>query len=281
MQAALIAKDSDTDALKDWEETLWQTDPENPDSDGDGTPDGEEVAERRNPLLAGPDDAIDEAVIASSTQSTTDLSETERLARSIFTQYLESGGQGGIVTSEAAAQLILPNLLRLQGSDATKISATYTWDDVVGVPETDTSLHAYGNNVGGVFKGKATENNNEILALMQFAQTGDPASMKSLESVIVAYMSRIATLRAIPVPESLVSVHVILLNALVDIHDGLIGFSKLTSDPIQTLLTITRYRAGTDTMASSLQAIAAYLIEHDITFAQSEDGARLIYAAQQ
>ena len=63
--------DSDSDGLKDWEETLRKTNPQNPDSDSDGTFDGEEVAKGRNPLLAGPNDFIKEkiAIIKPSDQS--------------------------------------------------------------------------------------------------------------------------------------------------------------------------------------------------------------------
>ncbi len=55
-------KDSDNDGLKDWEEALWKTDPQNQDSDGDGTPDGKEVAEGRNPAVPGPDDSLSSAL---------------------------------------------------------------------------------------------------------------------------------------------------------------------------------------------------------------------------
>lgn len=48
--------DPDHDGLKNWEEALWKTDPNNPDTDGDGTPDGQEIKENRDPLKAGPDD---------------------------------------------------------------------------------------------------------------------------------------------------------------------------------------------------------------------------------
>ena len=49
--SALLAKDGDSDGLKDWEEQLWKTDPYNPDTDGDGLNDGEEVLQfNSNPL---------------------------------------------------------------------------------------------------------------------------------------------------------------------------------------------------------------------------------------
>lgn len=50
--------DPDHDGLKNWEEALWKTDPNNPDTDGDGTPDGQEIKEGRNPLKPGPDDKL-------------------------------------------------------------------------------------------------------------------------------------------------------------------------------------------------------------------------------
>ena len=50
--------DADKDGLKYWEEALWKTDPNNPDTDGDGTSDGQEVKEGRDPNVAGPDDKL-------------------------------------------------------------------------------------------------------------------------------------------------------------------------------------------------------------------------------
>ncbi len=51
-----LIKDSDNDGLLDWEEKVYGTDPNNPDTDGDGTTDGEEIKQHRDPLVAGPND---------------------------------------------------------------------------------------------------------------------------------------------------------------------------------------------------------------------------------
>lgn len=50
--------DADADGLLGWEENLWGTDVHNPDSDGDGTPDGDEVRNGRDPTIAPPDTRI-------------------------------------------------------------------------------------------------------------------------------------------------------------------------------------------------------------------------------
>lgn len=51
--------DDDRDGLTLREEEYWRTDPKNPDSDGDGFLDGEEVASGHHPLTAGPNDWLD------------------------------------------------------------------------------------------------------------------------------------------------------------------------------------------------------------------------------
>lgn len=51
--------DSDKDGLIDRDEVYWRTDINNPDTDGDGFKDGEEVLTGHNPLVKGPDDFLD------------------------------------------------------------------------------------------------------------------------------------------------------------------------------------------------------------------------------
>lgn len=51
--------DADTDGLKNWEEEIYKTDPRNPDTDGDGYLDGEEIASGYDPAIKAPDDALE------------------------------------------------------------------------------------------------------------------------------------------------------------------------------------------------------------------------------
>ncbi len=51
-------KDSDNDGLKDWEEELYKTNPNNPDTDADGYLDGEEINSGHNPLVKAPGDKL-------------------------------------------------------------------------------------------------------------------------------------------------------------------------------------------------------------------------------
>ncbi len=59
LSALLSSNDADRDGLSDSEESVWNADFQNPDTDGDGYLDGEEVASGHNPTVPGPDDYID------------------------------------------------------------------------------------------------------------------------------------------------------------------------------------------------------------------------------
>jgi len=106
------AGDTDKDGLKDWEEILWKTDAKNPDSDGDGTPDGAEVIEGRDPTIAGPDDGL-----ASRTMETTepifgagndeDLTFSDATTREFFINYLSlKDPSGGSITEQQKDALV-------------------------------------------------------------------------------------------------------------------------------------------------------------------------------
>lgn len=53
-----IDNDRDDDGLDNTEESYWNTDFQNPDTDGDGFLDGEEIASGHDPLIPGPEDFL-------------------------------------------------------------------------------------------------------------------------------------------------------------------------------------------------------------------------------
>ncbi|OGD66657.1 hypothetical protein A2Z61_00915, partial [Candidatus Campbellbacteria bacterium RIFCSPLOWO2_02_35_12] len=89
----IAEKDSDRDGLKDWEEALWGSDPHNPDTDGDRTPDGEEVVVGRNPIIAGPNDKLYNTLALKKKEDDNkypekDLTATDLFAQNLFAEYL-------------------------------------------------------------------------------------------------------------------------------------------------------------------------------------------------
>ena len=86
--------DSDCDGLTNAEEKLYGTDPNNPDTDGDGYSDGIEVASGYDPLKAAPNDKLSTSTVASADSSRTpteNTSLTDTFSQDLQT-YLSSKG---------------------------------------------------------------------------------------------------------------------------------------------------------------------------------------------
>lgn len=66
------AGDSDFDGLTNADETLWGTNPNTQDTDGDGYKDGEEVAANHNPTIPGPNDKLPELTSSTPAQTSFD-----------------------------------------------------------------------------------------------------------------------------------------------------------------------------------------------------------------
>lgn len=78
-----VEEDADHDGLKNTEESYWNTDFQNPDTDGDGFLDGEETISGHDPLKPGPDDILSSGNI---TESLADL-----ITAGVYTQDLKPG----------------------------------------------------------------------------------------------------------------------------------------------------------------------------------------------
>ena len=107
-ESPALAKDSDNDGLKDWEEELWKTDKNKADTDGDGTLDGQEIKLGRNPLVKGPNDKLSKETVADkvNTQTEKDLTDTEKFSRELFLKII-AAKQNNTAPSEADVQEFL------------------------------------------------------------------------------------------------------------------------------------------------------------------------------
>jgi hypothetical protein len=97
---AKVSDDADNDGLKDTEESYWNTDPNNPDSDGDGYLDGEEVVTGHNPLIPSPEDKIDYG-----------LNLTERLSEVTLSGLIEGSLKPSNSSFNDSVNLVIDDLL--------------------------------------------------------------------------------------------------------------------------------------------------------------------------
>lgn len=111
----LYARDSDNDGLKDWEEVLWNTDPNIADTNGNGVSDGEEVRLGRNPITSLP--LLEEETTRLKGEVYADLKETKLSKPAEPPTLAPSNSNSGVVVqnkpSEQPSQSGNPNLINL------------------------------------------------------------------------------------------------------------------------------------------------------------------------
>lgn len=83
-----LLKDPDGDGLKNWEEAIWNTSPNNPDTDGDGVRDGDEVSIESDPIVKGRGERVS---LSTDGTATADLTR-EILANGTFEEILQGEG---------------------------------------------------------------------------------------------------------------------------------------------------------------------------------------------
>jgi len=265
---ALSDADADGDSLLDWEELLWETDSGNPDTDGDGTPDGEEVSAGRNPSIPGPGDTfVFSSAVASSGQRATsseEATQTERFGEAFITTYLNSKVVGGSFTaqSDLFSALAIPALPPIPAPLSSELRTA---------PVSERSVHDYGNAIGAILKRNAPGTENELIVMLTALRDDDPSRLAALERTVVAYERNAADLLAVSVPEDRVSGHLALVYAFSLVARDIETMARFYDDPLTGLAGIESYFATSEQLTASLDALRAYLTRLT-SFAPHEDG---------
>ena len=256
--------DNDNDGLLAWEETLYGTNPNNPDTDGDGTPDGEEVALDRDPTIAGPDDAfkVVPPVI------TTEMTEEEMLAleREFLNDYLK----------ERAGEVEELTITDLLGEyDPGEITAHYTLNNVHSISvESDDDIRAYGNAMGSIFNKYADEKEyySEFEIFEAALRDNDPSQMGKLKLMSVAYDNLARELLALEVPFGNAENHLVFVNAYDVLSQAVAGMADFFDNPVRGGGAYQAYLVHIAAIKAAFMATTDYFTRYDILFEEGEAG---------
>lgn len=282
-----LALDSDIDGLKDWEETLWKTDPKMTDTDKDGTNDGEEVNLYRDPLKANtspqgqtPNDKIDEKIILDEKKAEEDFSKltaTEKMSRELFSQYIATKKIDSPL-SELEKQTIIESVL----SDLPQITLrVYTEKDILILPLSDNeSLRVYSNNVANIIlTGIKNEVENIGPIITDLDNIKDDTKLteetkeifKRFSPLIEKNKKIVASLLEITVPEILLTEHLKLLNAFQDTYQSLDLMQKSAEDIITLVPILKHYESSVQNLSDSIMGLATKLTLLKITYTNKTD----------
>lgn len=193
-------EDSDQDGLSDLLENLYTSNPRQPDSDGDGTLDGAEVAVDRDPTVAGPNDAL----------ATTTADKIVVQLSTYTGRYLAS---------------LPPNLSQDEILNKARVEAFVNENkgellpavDVATVKTTSDSgkeaIAAYLDSISSAHNSALTAVTSTDIEAAFRAYHADPQGSKELQTIYDKLRKNVSTLQAIPVPEEAKELHVRLLAA--------------------------------------------------------------------
>lgn len=233
----LAQTDQDGDGLADWEEELWQTNPQNPDSDGDGTSDGAEVSAGRDPRLAGPDDQ---------------LTNPDRRLQALVRNAVKTQGRP---LASAAGTSDLPTT-NFRSEDLTLASA-----------ETAATLAAYAEGLNGIIAAYAANHQgNPAAAAVRFLDQNDPAAAAELQLAAAQHLALLRNLLALPVPASAATLHLALVNQLAEAAEDAYFLAQLESEPVLALESARTYTAKYWAFLYQLTEVKKYFTSRQIDF---------------
>jgi hypothetical protein len=247
-------KDSDEDGLLDWEESIWGTDPNNPDTDGDGTNDNEEINNDRNPLLAGPDDrdiSFEEKAIERILENNLDKNGlTNQVAESFADDYFNARANGKL-TQEDKDQLI--NQITKDAFEEINIEGIYTIDSI----ETFNPV----NNGEKLITYADLLIARQINALAITISVEENTDYEYLGNEIIKISSKIVSIET---PQQIDDLHLYLANNYYKLGVSMKNFEREKEDPLYSLLSIKKYEEAQNNIKDINIQINNFLKENGI-----------------
>ncbi|MBI4032214.1 hypothetical protein HY374_00740 [Candidatus Berkelbacteria bacterium] len=275
-------RDDDADGLKNWGEALWGADPKNADTDGDGTPDGTETRESRDPTKPGPNDHAAPLV--------------KRLAE------FDPTGEEPNLTTELAAKIngaVSPNLLSrikngarpedigelfsaISTSNVEKIFGpieTVKANELAVSPASGTeAVRTYFNAVYDVYAATLVKLPADDLAILVLAvQANDFSKLGQIDAVIAALDQSIRQVKALAVPKGYEEFAVRELNYLLRTRRLVSLFRRADQDPLAAMIAAQLRVDLMGEVRKFHEETGRALAAKGITFDTSESGYQLFY----
>lgn len=233
-----LKEDSDGDGLKDWEEILWKTDLNNPDTDGDGTDDNTEILSGRNPLIAGPNDFLDKKISPLNQETAQNnnsaenkpLTQTDLLSQELFAGYvtLKQNDQLGTNQEEEFIKNLLEKHLFLTPNPID----VYTENDLkIAQNNPPDSFQKYIANLKKI-AGKGDTLENDLIIVKTALETKSYQELEKLDSNIKAYTDMLEQLLAMEIPTELISFHLKITNTFNNMIQNVSEMRLIMDDPI-------------------------------------------------
>ncbi|MBI3572198.1 hypothetical protein HY091_01525 [Candidatus Kaiserbacteria bacterium] len=284
---AIAAKDSDNDGLPDWEEALYGTDPNNPDSRGLGMTDGDAVAKglivpkaiAEVPTAPAPSPSTSGVNYAAfGLTPPTEGTLTDIFAKNFFALYLaaKQGNNGAALPQSQISALAAQAINNLSAS----ISPAPDFKSSADLRTTDSgadALLAYAASAEAILRASSVKLPKSELLYLQDAVTNDDSSaIENITKIAGAYRTIAAGIAALPVPQELAPANLALVNSLARIAGAASDFARVTSDPIAAMIALGQYPQAVTALTRAFQNIGALYAAAGVNPAPGVPGAGFV-----
>lgn len=268
-----LLEDPDQDGLKNWEEDLWKTDKANPDTDGDGVSDGDEVKDGRDPHAPGPGNiALGSTPVAGGANVTRALTET----------IIKNGGIQSVLNKTSVPEIPVRDLEAASAAyQKSALSAAQVGENDIVIQDTadKNAIKNYYNSAAGIIqKNFVTLYRNDIALLYEILQNPNQYYRFQLFKY---YAAAAATsereLRALPTPKPLIDFHIFQIGLMAKTKTQFEAFRNAADDPMGALIAVQDREATLAQLAGLYGGVVPQQIkELGITFG-TKDPAKLLF----
>jgi hypothetical protein len=238
---ATLSVDSDNDGLKDWEEPLYKTDPQNPDTDGDNTNDGDEIKQNRDPLKKGPNDKVAEAKKEAGIETAEGPNLTAELMGTLIQggvlEYLAQGGDPDALPDEFYSRIQAAARRTLELNTPTVLLSELR----VISDSSEQAIKNYFNALGAVYEKYIFPLQKDDLQLFQeILESQDITRFAELDIYIRTVDRAVPELKKIPVPQIRAEFHKKEIDYFLESHAQIAVMRNADNDPLAATITIPR-----------------------------------------
>ncbi len=259
-------KDTDADGLPDWQESLYGSDPANPNSIDSSMTDKEAVAAGKAELRFRSEEATESfenvpgIPVAPNTL-------TERFAQEFFGKYLATHGEG-VPSEEALTAFVNDAIASLDESEPPRFAASDMGSAPAGM-----SLNSYVVTAETALLAKAIQaEQNEIFYFSDVVHKDDASALLALKAISDSYGAVADAFATVPAPSEVRAKQLRTANALARMSDVIGKMAAFKTDPLLAFVGLGQYEDAAFGLAAAFAEYKPTLDAAGLTYEQGEAG---------
>lgn len=273
---AYATKDSDSDGLPDWEETLYGTDPNNAHSVRPSLTDSQAVAQGlatpqyQNTAAATQTGAGSPKTVAIPGPTAAPGSITDQFSQLFFSTYMNQRGDAP-PSADQMQSFVQSAISELESSRVHP--AAYSTSDVQTKGQGVDVLKAYAAGMDKAF----TDNTvnlpyDELTYFSDAVERNDTTALSHVQQIGTAYSKIAQAAVKVPVPQEAAAAQLAMVNAMAALGGAITDMASVNQDPIRAMLGLQEYSGDVAQLISALQSMNAVFASDSVTLTDTDPG---------